>query len=619
MPLDINLFRADRPGGDPDKIRESQRRRYASEELVDQVIEADNAWRAAQGAVDSRRKDKGDLQKELTKIYKAKQKPSEEMMAQKEAIDRDVAELEKAVAPLAEVRDKLLAQVGNIVAEDVPTSNDEDADNDAFIHWPAPPGQGWTPPSKPIPHHQLLYMIGGYEPSRGAKVAGHKGYFLSDAGVLLNQAIINYAIALARARGFSLLQPPYMMNKEVMAGVAQLSEFDEALYKVTGEENSEQYLIATSEQPICGFHSGEWMQEAQLPLKYCGLSMCFRKEAGAHGRDVWGIFRVHQFQKVEQFVVTDGDFETSNAMQREMLANAEEMYQNLEIPYRVVNIVSGELNNAAVKKYDLEGYFPASYKAYRELVSCSNCTDYQSRAMEVRCGTKKDGQREKKYVHMLNSTLAAATRTLCIILENYQDGSGVRVPDALIPFMGGMTFLPFVRHGIKEWEGCPKKSSVQISPNAFTAAVAAANGSIPPSVPPAQEQKQNGTGKQKDKPAAAEKKAASKPAEQAPAAPVAASAPAAAAAPSKEETGPKMNGTPARTASAAPSLGAWEKLDAFLLKYPYCGGWTPTRKDVDMLEAVSGVNIPGMEEKYMNIFRWLRHIGSFSAAEQASW
>jgi seryl-tRNA synthetase len=191
---------------------------------------------------------------------------------------------------------------------------------------------------------------------------------------------------------------------------------------VTGEGTDDtKYLIATSEQPICAFHRGEWMAEKELPKRYAGYSACFRKEAGSHGRDTWGIFRVHQFDKVEQFMVCEP--EHSAQLHRDMIATAEAFYQSLGIPYRVVNICSGELNNAAAIKYDLEGWFP-TLATHRELVSASNCTDYQSRAMEVRCGQNKKagpaGEPTKKYVHFLNGTLCATTRTICAILENYQ-------------------------------------------------------------------------------------------------------------------------------------------------------------------------------------------------------
>jgi seryl-tRNA synthetase len=296
----------------------------------------------------------------------------------------------------------------------VKVSQDEDADNEVVSTWGTP-----RDPAGLLNHHDLLWRIGGYEPERGVAVAGHRGYFLKDMGVMLNQAFINYGIAFLRKKEYSILQPPYMMKKSVMSGVAQLEQFDEELYKVSSGTSEDNYLIATSEQPICGFHMGEWIEEKSLPLKYSGVSTCFRKEAGSHGKDTWGIFRVHQFEKVEQFVIVEGDLETSKKMQEQMSAVAEEFYQSLGFPYQVISIVTGALNNAAIKKLDLECWFPG-YNAYRELVSCSNCTDYQSRSMEIRCGQKKLGDREKKYVHMLNSTLCATGRAICCLLETYQ-------------------------------------------------------------------------------------------------------------------------------------------------------------------------------------------------------
>lgn len=245
-----------------------------------------------------------------------------------------------------------------------------------------------------------------------------------------------------------------------MAGIAQLEDFDEQLYKVSGktddpEGGSEKYLIATSEQPICGYHKDEWIDEKALPFRYAGISTCFRKEAGSSGKDIRGIFRVHQFEKIEQFCVTVDDFEVSSKEQMKMRTIAEEFYKSLGIPYRVVCLVSGELNDAAVKKYDLEGWFPGQ-QTYRELVSCSNCTDFQARGVGARCGSKKAGQ-DASYVHFLNSTLCATGRGICCILENYQQEDGVKVPEVLIPFMGGMEFLPFVRESMELTKG-EKKS-----------------------------------------------------------------------------------------------------------------------------------------------------------------
>ena len=427
MPLDITLFRAS-SGGNPDLIKESQRRRFKPVEAVDEIIVEDEKWRKISFIIDNLKKERNTIQKQVAEFKKAKQE-CEEQVGKIKSIGEEIIVLEKEQEELKSNINKLLSKIGNLVADDVPVGIDEDTVNRVERKWGTP-----RDPKGLLNHHDLLWRIGGYEPERGSAVAGHRGYFLKDVGVLLNQAFINYGIAFLRARGYCPLQPPYFMNKEVMAGVAQLEEFDEALYHVAGGEAGDKYLIATSEQPICGYHMGEWMEEKSLPVKYAGISTCFRKEAGSHGKDTWGIFRVHQFEKVEQFIICEGDIEVSKKMQDEMIACAEEFYQSLGFPYHVINIASGALNNAAIKKLDLECWFPG-YNAYRELVSCSNCTDYQSRSMEIRCGIKKLGDREKKYVHMLNATLCATGRAICCLLENYQEKDGVRIPEVLVPFM----------------------------------------------------------------------------------------------------------------------------------------------------------------------------------------
>ncbi len=207
--------------------------------------------------------------------------------------------------------------------------------------------------------------------------------------------------------GYSPNQPPFFLNLQQMAKTAQLSQFDEELYRVSesgSNSDSDKYLIATSEQPLSCLHSDEWLQPAELPIKYAGYSTCFRKEAGSHGRDAWGVFRVHQFEKVEQFVLCKPDDSWQHF--DEMTAISEEFYKSLCLPYRLVSIVSGALNNAAAKKYDLEAYFPFQAE-YKELVSCSNCTTFQTRELEIRYGAKKGktvvGGGRKEYVHALNA------------------------------------------------------------------------------------------------------------------------------------------------------------------------------------------------------------------------
>jgi seryl-tRNA synthetase len=320
------------------------------------------------------------------------------ILAEKDELIKRKDELAKAADDKEAELNAKLGLIGNIVHSSCVDSKDEKDNERVKLWWP----EGRTEAQeqlrreaivdgKGVPglysHHEVLEKIGGYDPIRGAKVSGHRGYFLTGPGVDLNLALMQYGLDFLEKRGYTKLWTPFFMRRSMMAKTAQLSEFDEALYTVKGEEGDENYLIATSEQPISAFHQGEWFTGPEdLPKKYAGSSTCFRKEAGAHGRDTWGIFRVHQFEKIEQFCITEPS--KSWEMHEEMIKAAEEFYQSLQLPYHVVSIVAGALNNAAAKKYDLEAYFPFQ-GAYKELVSCSNCTDYQSRELEIRYGIKK--------------------------------------------------------------------------------------------------------------------------------------------------------------------------------------------------------------------------------------
>jgi seryl-tRNA synthetase len=273
---------------------------------------------------------------------------------------QELVAVEKNAALLA-----LAKTVGNYVDDTVVVDNNED-NNQIVKTW----GNLDKEKQAKLSHHEVLLKLDGYDPVRGVKLVGHRGYCLTGYGVFLNQALINYGLEFLFTKGYSPNQPPFFLNKDQMAKTAQLSQFDEELYKVTenaDDEDTAKYLIATSEQPISCMHANEWLQPTQLPIKYAGYSTCFRKEAGSHGRDAWGTFRVHQFEKVEQFVFCSP--EDSWKHFDEMIATSEEFYQSLGLPYQVVGIVSGALNNAAAKKYDLEAWFPFQ-KEYKELVSC---------------------------------------------------------------------------------------------------------------------------------------------------------------------------------------------------------------------------------------------------------
>lgn len=445
--LDINLF-IEEKGGNPELIRQSQRARGASVELVDEIIDLYKNWVKTRFDLDEINKKLNKLQKEIGLKFKNKEDASE-LLKKKDELVAEKKQLTEQEQQEDQTLRKKVFTVGNIVHPSVVVSMDE-ANNELVRTW-TPKGLGElgkvaTATGKPaaLSHHEVLLRLDGYDPDRGVKISGHRGFFLRNWGVFLNQALINYALSFLVKKGYIPLQAPVMMNKDVMAKTAQLSEFDDELYKVV-DGDDEKYLIATSEQPISAYHSGEWFEkpQEQLPLRYVGYSSCFRREAGAHGKDAWGIFRVHAFEKVEQFVLTEPD-KSWEEFDR-MIGNSEEFYQSLKLPYRIVGIVSGELNNAAAKKYDLEAWFPYQ-EEYKELVSCSNCTDYQSRNLEIRCGIKKMGDREKKYVHCLNSTLSATERSLCCILENYQTEDGVIVPEVLRKYLPGEPdFLPFVK------------------------------------------------------------------------------------------------------------------------------------------------------------------------------
>ncbi|KAG6335169.1 hypothetical protein ID866_3913 [Astraeus odoratus] len=390
MTLDVLSF-IDSKGGSAEEVRESQRKRGEPVELVDQVVEMYAEWVKMDYELNGLSKQVNAVQKEIGTKKKAKQ-PADDLVAQKKALDAQVDAKRKETREYEMLMRQRASMVGNLVAKDVPVSLTED-DNVTLRTWhPEGPNGQVEKKANIMPHHEVLLRLDAMDLERGAKITGHRGYFLTNDGIDLNQALITYALDFLRQRGYKKIQPPFMDPK------------------------------------------------TQLPIYYAGYSTCFRKEAGSAGRDMWGIFRVHQFEKVEQFVITAPE-ESWNAFDT-MLANGEAFYQSLGLPYRVVAIVSGALNLAASKKCDLEAWFPFQ-GAYKELVSCSNCTDYQSRRLEVRCGLKSKDQQRKVYVHMLNGTMCATERALCCLAENYQTPEGLVIPEVLRPYMQGRDFLPW--------------------------------------------------------------------------------------------------------------------------------------------------------------------------------
>lgn len=270
---------------------------------------------------------------------------------------------------------------------------------------------------------------------RAAKISGARFYFLKNQLVRLNQALISFALDFLHDKGYTLLQPPYMIRKNSMEGAVILEDFKDVIYKI---EDEDLFMIGTSEHAMVSMHMNEILEGSKLPIRYAAISPCFRKEAGAHGKDMKGIFRVHHFEKVEQFVFSRP--ENSWEEHERMLRITEEFYKKLDIPYRVMLLCSSDLGKISAKTYDIEAWMPVQEK-YREIVSCSNCTDYQARRLGIRFRDKTN--EETKLVHTLNSTLVATQRTLVSLLENYQNSNGITIPDILQNYMGGTSIIKF--------------------------------------------------------------------------------------------------------------------------------------------------------------------------------
>ena len=278
-------------------------------------------------------------------------------------------------------------------------------------------------------HIDLANGLGLIDLERAGKISGSRFYFLRNEMVKLSMALSNFAIDYLIKEGYTIVQPPFMIRRDAMEGAVILSDFEETIYKI---ENEDLYMIGTSEHPLASMHMNEILNGKNLPIRYGGISTCFRKEAGAHGKDMKGLFRVHQFEKVEQFIFCKP--EESWKEHERLLQITEKFYEILEIPFRTIILCSGDLGKVSAKTYDIEAWFPAQ-NSYREICSCSNCTDYQARSLRIRY--RNNPNDETSLVHTLNSTLVAIQRTLVAILENYQTRKGtIIVPEALKKYMG---------------------------------------------------------------------------------------------------------------------------------------------------------------------------------------
>ena len=427
------------------KIKASQKARFASEGVVDWLIELQKRMLAMKLEIEAGRKEVNGIIGEMKLMYKNKKKDGldEEKLAalkSKKAILEVSVEKESAVQiEIVKVFNQQLNLLGNLVDKKVPISNDEE-DNEII----KTVGDMKAKDQAPLHHSEVMYRLNCLNMEAGSVVAGNRSYFLTNCAVTLNLALIQYGLEFLQNYDYEAISTPLFMNKSVMGKTAQLSDYDEQLYKCSGS-GEEKYLIATSEQPLSAYFystnaTPSFIPVEKFPIRLGGFSTCFRKEAG-NGADLRGIFRVHQFEKIEQFVMTKP--EDSEKEHERMLKISEEFYQSLGLSYQVIAIVSGALNDAASIKYDLEAFFPNT-QTFRELVSCSNCTDFQSRKLDIKYGY--NNQEEKApFCHMLNSTLVATERTLCCIMENYQSEEGLVIPEVLRKYCGGKELFPYKR------------------------------------------------------------------------------------------------------------------------------------------------------------------------------
>ncbi|MDE1770343.1 MAG: serine--tRNA ligase [Thaumarchaeota archaeon] len=415
--LDPKLLR-----DNPDKIRNMLEARAVKFPL-DDLISLDKERRELILKTDEFRKKRNEVSLEIARKKKANEDASS-LIEQMQILSDELRRLEENQIKTEDNFTKLSLTLPNMVHESVPIGKD-DTSNKEVKKW----GNIPTFDFQIKDHIDLTQSLDLVDLERAAKVSGARFYYLKNQLVRLNQALLQFALDFLTEKNYTPIQTPFLINKNAMEGAIIAQDFEEVIYKI---ENEDLYLIGTSEHAVASMHSDEIIDGKKLPIRYAGVSTCFRKEAGAHGRDQKGIFRVHQFEKVEQFVFTRP--EESWQEHERMLAIAEEFYQKLEIPYRIMLLSSGDLGKVSAKTYDLEAWM-AGQKSYREIVSCSNCLDFQARRLKIRFRDRTNEQ--PQYLHSLNSTLVATTRTMVSIIENFQTKDGhIAVPKVLQKYVG---------------------------------------------------------------------------------------------------------------------------------------------------------------------------------------
>ena len=406
----------------PQVIRDMLKARAVEFDL-DGLIESDQKRREFIIKTDEFKKRRNEIGNEISQKKKAGEDATA-ILDEMKNVSAELAKLESQQEEIESKYAKLAFTIPNLVHESVPVGPDDTA-NKEMRKWGEIPQFDF----KINDHIDVSENLDLVDLERAAKVAGARFYYLKNDLVRLNQSLIHFALDFLAQKEYSLVQPPYMINRSSMEGAVIADDFEEVIYKV---EDEDLYMIGTSEHAMAAMHSKEIIEGKDLPIRYAGVSPCFRKEAGAHGRDQKGIFRVHQFDKIEQFVYARP--EDSWKEHEKMLAVAEEFYQKLEIPHRVMLLSTGDMGKISAKTYDIEAWM-AGQNSYREIVSCSNCLDYQARRLKIRFRDKTN--EDTQYLHTLNSTLVATTRVLVSIMENNQTKDGhIKIPQVLQSYMG---------------------------------------------------------------------------------------------------------------------------------------------------------------------------------------
>ena len=419
--LDIKLIR---DNSDLVKANLAKRGNPEALQMLDNLVVFDKDWRLNLTKLNDLRHDRKQITIEIAKLKKANQEATSEV-SKAQLVDQKITLMEKQVVEQEQKIRDCLMRLPNLLDESVPFGKDSN-DNVELKTW------GSVPQFKfPIKNHiDLALELDLIDMERAGKVSGSRFFYLKNEVAMLDMALMSFAIEELSKKGYIPIIPPYLMKREAYEGVTALADFADVLYK---EENEDLYLIATSEHPMAAMFMNETLKEQDMPIKLAGISTCFRKEAGAHGKDTRGIFRTHQFNKIEQFIFCKP--EDSPKLHEELLQNAEDLLQKIGLPYHVVNVCTGDIGTVAAKKYDIEAWMPAQ-NGYREVVSCSNCTDYQARRLGIKY-REKEGAAPKGTVHTLNSTAIATGRTIVAILENNQNEDGtINIPEAIRKYMG---------------------------------------------------------------------------------------------------------------------------------------------------------------------------------------